>query len=149
MKKLILMLLASFSLTAYGQYITDESSFSKTYTQIRSFDKQDSLWVYAGGDFKEWTFVFNVDFFTYPGGPEMDGLVMEDDKGEPQFMMNYLGDLFEGKDDYGEYGSYKVDILSKEDDGTWRWWDSGECRYYGPWVILDLGNMYFSYFNEK
>ena len=149
MRKLFLTLFTALSFTSFGQYVTDEGSFTKTYTQLRSFNKQDSLWVYTGGDFKEWTFVFNVDFFTYPGGPEMDGLVMEDADGEPQFMMNYLGDLFEGKDEFGEYGSYKVDILSKEDDGTWRWWNTGECRYYGPWVMLYLDDMYFSYFNEK
>lgn len=149
MKKLILMLLTSFSLMAYGQYNTTDGSFTKTYTQLRSFNKVDSTWVYTGGDFKEWKFIFNVDFFTYPNGPEMWGLVMEDGDGKPQFMMNYLGDLVESEDEYGEYGSYKVDIVSKEDDGTWKWWDAGELRYYGPWAMLYLDDMYFSYFNEK
>lgn len=152
MKNLLLTLLTVVSFTSFGQYIPTEGSFSKTYTQLRSFEKQDSLWNYSGGDFKEWTFIFNVNCFTYPGGPEMFGAIMEDGEGEPKFMYNYLGDLYESEDEYGEYGAYQVDILSKEDNGTWKWWNAGELRYYGSWAILYLGNptfMKFSYFNVK
>ena len=149
MKKLFLTLLTAVSFTSFGQYVTNEDSFSTTYTQLRVYENIDSLWIYSDGAMKEWTFIFNANFFTYPGGPEMFGAIMEDEKGEPQFMMNYLGDLVESKDEYGEYGSYRVDILSKEDNGVWEWWDSGECRYYGPWVMLYLDDMYFNYFNEK
>lgn len=152
MKKLFLTLLTAVSFTSFGQYVPTEGSFSKTYTQLRSYEKIDSLWVYSDGGLKDWTFIFNVDCFTYPGGPEMFGAVMEDGEGEPKFMCNYLGDLYESEDEYGEYGSYKVDILSKEDNGTWKWWDTGELRYYGSWTMLYLGTpswMYFSYFNEK
>ena len=39
MKKLILMLLTSFSLMAYGQYNTTDGSFSTTYTQLKSLAK--------------------------------------------------------------------------------------------------------------
>lgn len=152
MKKLFLTLLTAVSFTSFGQYVLTEGSFSKTFTQLRSFEKQDSTWVYSDGGLKEWTFIFNVDCFTYPGGPEMFGAVMENGEGEPKFMYNYLGDLVESKDEYGEYGAYKVDILSKEDNGLWKYWDSGELRYYGSWAMLYLGTpawMYFSYFNEK
>ena len=151
MKKLILMLLTSFSLMAYGQYNTTDNSFSKTYTQLRVWEKPDSTWVYSDGTFTDWTFIFNVEFFSFPGGAEMFGTVMENSKGEPKFFCNYLGDLYESEDEYGEYGSYKVDILNKDDDtGTWEYWNSGELRYYGPWTYLFTGDkMYFSYFNQK
>jgi hypothetical protein len=152
MKKLFLTLLTAVSFTSFGQYIPTEGSFSTTYTQLRSFEKQDSLWNYSGGDFKEWTFIFNVNCFTYLGGPEMFGAIMEDGEGEPKFMYNYLGDLYESEDEFGKYGAYQVDILSKEDNGTWKWWNVGELRYYGSWTILYLGNptfMKFSYFNVK
>lgn len=151
MKKLILMFLTSFSLMAYGQYNTTDNSFSKTYTQLRVWEKPDSTWVYSDGTFTDWTFIFNVEFFSFPGGAEMFGTVMENSKGEPKFFCNYLGDLYESEDEYGEYGSYKVDILSKDDDtGTWEYWNSGELRYYGPWTYLFTGDkMYFSYFNQK
>jgi hypothetical protein len=151
MKKLILMLLTSFSLMAYGQYNTTEETFSKTYTQLRIWEKPDSTWVYSDGTFTDWTFIFNVEFFSFPGGSNMFGTVMENSKGEPKFFCNYLGDLYESEDEYGEYGSYKVDILSKNDDtGTWGYWNSGELRYYGPWTYLFTGDkMYFSYFNQK
>jgi hypothetical protein len=151
MKKLILMLLTSFSLMAYGQYNTTEETFSKTYTQLRIWEKPDSTWVYSDGTFTDWTFIFNVEFFSLPGGSNMFGTVMENSKGEPKFFCNYLGDLYESEDEYGEYGSYKVDILSKDDDtGTWEYWNSGELRYYGPWTYLFNGDkMYFSYFNQK
>ena len=152
MKKLFLTLFTAVSLTSFGQYTLTEGSFSTTYTQLRSYEKVDSLWAYTGGTFKDWTFIFNVDCFTFPGGPEMFGAIMEDADGEPQFMMNYLGDLFEGEDEYGEYGSYKVDILSKEDDGSWKWWNAGELRHYGSWTILYLGTpayLQFNYFNIK
>lgn len=151
MKKLILMFLTSFSLMAYGQYNTTDNSFSKTYTQLRVWEKPDSTWVYSDGTFTDWTFIFNVEFFSFAGGAEMFGTVMENSKGEPKFFCNYLGDLYESEDEYGEYGSYKVDILSKDDDtGTWEYWNSGELRYYGPWTYLFTGDkMYFSYFNQK
>lgn len=151
MKKLILILLTSFSLMAYGQYNTTEETFSKTYTQLRIWEKPDSTWVYSDGTFTDWTFIFNVEFFSFPGGSNMFGTVMENSKGEPKFFCNYLGDLYESEDEYGEYGSYKVDILSKNDDtGAWGYWDSGELRYYGPWTYLFTGDkMYFSYFNQK
>lgn len=151
MKKLILMLLTSFSLMAYGQYNTTEETFSKTYTQLRIWEKPDSTWVYSDGTFTDWTFIFNVEFFSFPGGSNMFGTVMENSKGEPKFFCNYLGDLYESEDEYGEYGSYKVDILSKNDDtGAWGYWDSGELRYYGPWTHLFTGDkIYFSYFNQK
>jgi len=44
-----------------------------------------------------------------------------------------------------------VDILNKDDEtGTWKYWDSGELRYYGPWTYLFTGDKtYFSYFNQK
>jgi len=152
MKKLFLTLLTAVSFTSFGQYTLTEGSFSTTYTQLRSYEKVDSTWVYSDGALKDWTFIFNVDCFTYPGGPKMFGTVMENGEGEPKFMHNYLGDLYEGEDDYGEYGAYKVDILSKEDNGTWEWWNSGELRHYGSWTILYLGTpafLQFNYFNEK
>ena len=151
MKKLILMLLTSFSLMAYGQYNTTDDSFNTTYTQLRIWQKPDSSWVYSDGTFIEWTFIFNVEFFSFPGNTEMFGTLMEDSEGEPQFFCNYLGDLYVSEDEYGEYGSYKVDILRKDKEtAVWKYWNSGELRYYGPRTYLFLGDRtYFSYFNQK
>ena len=153
MKKLLLTLLTIVSTTAFSQYTHNDGSFQKTYTQIRNHQNIDGEWTYTGGDFVEWTFHLNVDFFPCPDCPEMRGTVMEDINGEPQFFMNYLGDIIESSDDYGEYGSFKVDILSKNDKtGKWEWWDAGECRYYGNYVMLYLNNpatVRFDYFNVK
>jgi len=149
----IVALAAAFACNA--QYKYDDGSFGKTYTQLRNYQLigDDSDWSYTGGDFVEWTFHFNVDFFPCPGCPEMRGTVMEDAQGEPQFFMNYLGNIIETEDEFGEYGSFKVDILSKDDEtGKWDWWESGECRYYGSWVMLYLKNpatLRFDYFNVK
>jgi hypothetical protein len=151
MKKFILTLLTAISVTAFGQYTPQEETFSKTYTQLRIWEKPDSTWVYSDGTFVDWTFVFNVEFFAFPGGSDMFGTIMENSEGEPKFFCNYLGDLYESEDEYGEYGSYKVDILNKDDEtGTWKYWNSGELRYYGPWTYLFTGDKtYFSYFNQK
>jgi len=142
-----------FSVMSYGQYIPTEGTFSKTYTQIRTWERPDSTWVYADGTLKEWTFHYNVDFIGNLNGKDLFGTVMENEQGQPRFFYNYLGDLYEGEDEYGEYGSYQVDILSVNDDtGAWEYWNSGELRFYGPWTYLYLGNpawLYFSYFNEK
>ena len=151
MKKFILILLTAISVTAFGQYTPQEETFSKTYTQLRIWERPDSTWVYSDGTFVDWTFIFNVEFFAFPGGSDMFGTIMENSEGEPKFFCNYLGDLYESEDEYGEYGSYKVDILNKDDEtGTWKYWNSGELRYYGPWTYLFTGDKtYFSYFNEK
>jgi|SRR6056300_332563 hypothetical protein len=151
MKKFILTLLTAISLNAFGQYTPQEETFSKTYTQLRIWERPDSTWVYSDGTFVDWTFIFNVEFFAFPGGSSMFGTIMENSEGEPKFFCNYLGDLYESEDEYGEYGSYKVDILNKDDEtGTWKYWDSGELRYYGPWTYLFTGDKtYFSYFNQK
>jgi len=152
MKKLFLTLLTAVSFTSFGQYIPTEGTFSKTYSQIRTWERLDSTWVYTDGTLKDWTFHYNVDFIGNLNGKELFGTVMENDKGQPRFFYNYLGDLYEGKDDYGEYGAYKVDILSKEDDGSWKWWNAGELRHYGSWTILYLGTpafLQFNYFNIK
>jgi hypothetical protein len=151
MKKFILTLLTAISVTAFGQYTPQEETFSKTYTQLRIWEKPDSTWVYSDGTFVDWTFIFNVEFFAFPGGSDMFGTIMENSEGEPKFFCNYLGDLYESEDEYGEYGSYKVDILNKDDEtGTWKYWNSGELRYYGPWTYLFTGDKtYFSYFNQK
>lgn len=151
MKKFILTLLTVISLNAFGQYTPQEETFSKTYTQLRIWERPDSTWVYSDGTFVDWTFIFNVEFFAFPGGSSMFGTIMENSEGEPKFFCNYLGDLYESEDEYGEYGSYKVDILNKDDEtGTWKYWDSGELRYYGPWTYLFTGDKtYFSYFNQK
>lgn len=151
MKKFILILLTAISVTAFGQYTPQEETFSKTYTQLRIWERPDSTWVYSDGTFVDWTFIFNVEFFAFPGGSDMFGTIMENSEGEPKFFCNYLGDLYESEDEYGEYGSYKVDILNKDDEtGTWKYWDSGELRYYGPWTYLFTGDKtYFSYFNQK
>ena len=153
MKKLLLTLLTITSTTAFSQYTHNDGSFQKTYTQIRNHQNIDGEWTYTGGDFVEWTFHLNVDFFPCLDCPEMRGTVMEDINGEPQFFMNYLGDIIESSDDYGEYGSFKVDILSKNDEtGKWEWWDAGECRYYGNFVMLYINNpatIRFDYFNVK
>jgi len=151
MKKFILTLLTAISLNAFGQYTPQEETFSKTYTQLRIWERPDSTWVYSDGTFVDWTFVFNVEFFAFPGGSDMFGTIMENSEGEPKFFCNYLGDLYESEDEYGEYGSYKVDILNKDDEtGTWKYWNSGELRYYGPWTYLFTGDKtYFSYFNQK
>ena len=49
--------------------------------------------------------------------------------------------------------AFKVDILDKNDEtGKWEWWEVGECRYYGNWVMLYLKNpatLRFDYFNVK
>ena len=83
----------------------------------------------------------------------MRGTVMENINGEPRFFMNYLGNIIETSDEFGEYGSFKVDILSKNDEnGKWEWWEAGECRYYGNYVMLYLKNpatLRFDYFNVK
>ena len=151
MKKFILTLLTAISLNAFGQYTPQEETFSKTYTQLRIWERPDSTWVYSDGTFVDWTFIFNVEFFAFPGGSSMFGTIMENSEGEPKFFCNYLDDLYESEDEYGEYGSYKVDILNKDDEtGTWKYWDSGELRYYGPWTYLFTGDKtYFSYFNQK
>ena len=151
MKKFILTLLTAISLNAFGQYTPQEETFSKTYTQLRIWERPDSTWVYSDGTFVDWTFIFNVEFFAFPGGSDMFGTIMENSEGEPKFFCNYLGDLYESEDEYGEYGSYKVDILNKDDEtGTWKYWNSGELRYYGPWTYLFTGDKtYFSYFNQK
>ena len=155
MKNLMVMLLTAISFTAFGQYTHNDDSFQKTYTQIRTYEipEGETEWFYANGDFVEWTFHFNIDFFACPGCSTQRGVVMEDASGEPQFFMNYLGDLREGEDEYGEYGAYKVDVLSKDDEtGRWKWWDAGECRYYGNWTMLYLKNpstLRFDYFNVK
>jgi len=151
MKKFILILLTAISLNAFGQYTPQEETFSKTYTQLRIWERPDSTWVYSDGTFVDWTFIFNVEFFAFPGGADMFGTIMENSEGEPRFFCNYLGDLYESEDEYGEYGSYRVDILNKNDEtGVWGYWNSGELRYYGPWTYLFVGDkMYFSYFNEK
>jgi hypothetical protein len=151
MKKFILILLTAISVTAFGQYTPQEETFSKTYTQLRIWERPDSTWVYSDGTFVDWTFIFNVEFFAFPGGSDMFGTIMENSEGEPKFFCNYLGDLYESEDEYGEYGSYKVDILNKDDEtGTWKYWNSGELRYYGPWTYLFTGDKtYFSYFNQK
>ena len=155
MKNLLFTLLATISFTAFGQYTHREGSFQKTFTQVRNHQiiGDDPEWSYTGGDFVEWTFHFNVDFFPCPGCPDMRGTVMEDINGEPQFFMNYLGNIIESSDDYGEYGSFRVDILSKNDEtGKWEWWEAGECRYYGNYVMLYLKNpatLRFDYFNVK
>ena len=151
MKKFILTLLTAISLNAFGQYTPQEGTFSKTYTQLRIWEKPDSTWVYSDGTFVDWTFIFNVEFFAFPGGSDMFGTIMENSEGEPKFFCNYLDDLYESEDEYGEYGSYKVDILNKDDEtGVWGYWNSGELRYYGPWTYLFTGDKtYFSYFNQK
>ena len=49
MKKLFLILLTIVSFTSFGQYTPTEDTFSKTYTQIRMWEKSDSIWVYSDG----------------------------------------------------------------------------------------------------
>jgi len=150
MKKLFLILLTIVSFTSFGQYTPTEDTFSKTYTQIRMWEKSDSIWVYSDGSFIEWTFHFNVNFSSSPGY-NMFGVIMEDEEGIPNFFFNYLGNIHEDEDEYGEYGSYQVDILTNnQETKTWEYWNSGELRYYGPWTYLFIReNVYFSYFREK
>ena len=128
MKKFLFILLAAASFPTFGQYTHDEGSFQKTFTQVRNHQiiGDDTEWSYTGGNFAEWTFHFNVDFFPCPGCPEMRGTVMENINGEPRFFMNYLGNIIETSDEFGEYGSFKVDILSKNDEtGAWdRDWET-------------------------
>ena len=77
MKKFILILLTAISLNAFGQYTPQEETFSKTYTQLRIWERPDSTWVYSDGTFVDWTFIFNVEFFAFPGGSSMFGTIME------------------------------------------------------------------------
>ena len=155
MKKLLFTLLTVISSTAFSQYITNDGSFQKTYTQVRNYQKFDgnTNWTYTGGDFVTWTFHFNVDFFPCPDCKEMRGTVMEDASGEPKFFMNYLGDIIETSDEYGEYGAFKVDVLVKDyETGEWDYWDDGECRYYGNYVMFYINipsTIRFDYFNIK
>ena len=65
MKQFIGIFLTMVGLTSFGQYELTESSFSKTYTQLRTWEKPDSTWVYSNGSNTEWTFHFNVDFFPF------------------------------------------------------------------------------------
>jgi hypothetical protein len=159
MKNFLLIIFSFLSFSVLGQYTYKEGSFSKTFTQVRNYQMissdlaENAEWTYTGGNVLEWTFHFNVDFFPCPSCPEMRGTVMENNRGEPRFFMNYLGNIIESSDDYGEYGAFKVDILSKDDEtGKWKWWESGECRYYGNWVMLYLRNppdLRFDYFMVK
>ena len=91
MKNLMVMLLTAISFTAFGQYTHNDDSFQKTYTQLRTYEipEGETEWFYANGDFVEWTFHFNIDFFACPGCSTQRGVVMEDASGEPQFFMNY------------------------------------------------------------
>ena len=153
MKNIVLTFFALIAtITTFGQWSETEGTFTKEYQRIRGFEFQDSLWVYDRGNMVNWDIYFNVDFFTSPGTSELFGVVLLDYEGVPQWFYNYIGDLEEGEDEYGEYGGYKVDILSKEDDGSWSFWQSGEFRHYGNYSILYVGNpafYKFQYFEER
>ena len=153
MKKLLFTLLTVISTTAFSQYTETESSFSKTFTQLRTYERPEGAedWIYSGGDFVIWTLSLNVDFFACPGCRTQRGVMMANAAGESKFFLSYLGQLREGEDSYGDYNAYYVDILSYE-EGKWDVWDSGEFRYYGNFAMLYVHNpstFRFDYFNIK
>lgn len=153
MKKFIGLFLTMIGLTSFAQYELTESSFSKTYSQLRTWEKPESTWVYSNGSTTQWTFHFNVDFFPFEKSSGMFGAVLVNEEGNPEFFCNYLGELKKGEDEYGIYGSNQVDILYNDPEtGRWEYWNTGELRHYGPWTYLFLGDpskLYFSYFKEK
>jgi len=153
-KYLILFGLIFTILTSFGQYVETDGSFSKTYERLRGWKSVDGEWVYDNGSSNEWTFVFNVEFYSSPNGNDMFGTVMKNSNGESQYFCNYIGQITEDKDEYGEYGEYEVDILSKDDEtDKWEFWDTGKLRYYGNWTYMYMGyephDYYFSYFGLK
>jgi len=154
MKKLLFILLTLVSFESFGQYIESDGSFSKTYTRVRGWKNVEGDWIYDDGNEVVWQIILNVDFFSSPDGVEMFGTILLDGSGEPQYFCNYVGQLKEGEDEFGEYGEYAVDVLSKNDKtGKWDFWDAGALRYYGPWTSLYLGyppyTYQFSYFGLK
>ena len=154
MKKLLFTLLTLVSFTTFGQYMEGENSFSKTYQTVRGWKAVEGEWMYDDRALKDWQFIFNVDFFASPSGREMYGAVMIDDQGAPQYFFNYLGDIHESEDEYGEYGAYRVDVLAKDDEtGKWDLWTQGNLKYYGYSTMFYMGsppyNYYFSYFEPK
>lgn len=153
MKKLIILLLTFFSVSAFGQYTENEESFTKTYTQLRIWENADGIWNYSDGTNTEWKFVYNVNFKINSSVNEMYGVVLIGTDGLPKFFCNYLGDTVNGEDEFGMYMSNELDIIYfKEETGLWELWDSGEIRYYGNWTHIYFGEpayMYFSYFKEK
>ncbi len=65
MKQFFVFFLTMIGLNGFGQYTLTETSFSKTYTQLRTWEKPDSVWLYSNGANTQWTFHFNVDFFPF------------------------------------------------------------------------------------
>lgn len=153
MKKLIILLLTFFSVSAFGQYTENEESFTKIYTHLRTWQRADSLWNYTDGTNGEWKFIYNVDFNINNSSSVMYGTILIGADGLPAFFFNYLTDAFKDEDELGIFMGNKVDILYlNEDTGIWQLWDTGEIRYYGSWNHIYFGEpsyLYFSYHKEK
>jgi len=153
MKHFFMVFLTMIGLNVFGQFNLTENSFSKTYTQLRTWEKPDSVWVYSNGSNTQWTFHFNVDFFPFSKNSGMFGAVLENEEGNPEFFCNFLDEVQKGEDEFGIYNSNKVDILHyDEESGVWEYWNTGELRLYGPWTYLYVGEpsyLYFSYFKQK
>lgn len=148
------LMMAVASIPSFSQYIETEGSFAKTYERIRGWKAVDGDWIYDDGNAVTWTIVYNVQFFSSPSGREMYGAVVLNSNGAPEYFYNYISNVVEGEDDYGEYGQQNVDILSKDNEtGKWEFWQPGMLRFYGYTTSLYLGSdpytYYFSYFGLK
>jgi len=145
MKNLIFLFgLMLTTITSFGQFIETDGSFSMKYERIRGFMYEDTNWVYDRGNMVTWEFIFNVDFFMTPDSDELFGTIALDENGESQWFYNFIGDVNESSDEYGDYSGYRVDILSKDDEtGLWEFWQPGELRHYGSYTILNVGSPAF------
>lgn len=150
MRKFLGILLLLIATPIFGQYIETESSFSKRYTSIRGYKNVEGQWIYDEGNTIDWTIRFNVNFFTSPDGRQMLGAVMENGEGQPRYFYNYIGDIHESRDEDGEFGEFRVDILHYDDESaSWQFWEAGTLRYYGTHTSLYLGRpawFIFAYF---
>jgi hypothetical protein len=140
MRTLLTTIFLIFSSTIFGQYIENDGSFTREYTSIRGYKNVDGELIYDEGSAVQWTFVFNVNFFTSADGREMLGAVMNNAEGQPRYFYNYIGDIYESEDEDGHFGEFRVDILHYNDDNArWEFWEQGTLRYYGTHTSLFLG----------